>query len=249
MRLELGNSTDLIKIEPETALFNILYTKKEIDQLIISTGAGFNLPMFLNSVLINGAQMIKLRSTGEKTDTGLYTEFFDTSADNFVYIYKVFNDYANKFAELDTELNTFNNELDTLNSRVDNLNEEIQKITPSESDKKWLEFMQYNFMEGETENDIIVAGELNINANALNEVAEINSYAGIFQINSAIVDVNGEIKSTNIPGPPALQIACAFSGFLFTISHIQNAAFFFAMSSLSFKHFNSFCGLLSFAIT
>ena len=30
MRLELGNSTDLIKIEPETALFNILYTKKEV---------------------------------------------------------------------------------------------------------------------------------------------------------------------------------------------------------------------------
>ena len=28
MRLELGNSTDMIKIEPETALFNILYTKK-----------------------------------------------------------------------------------------------------------------------------------------------------------------------------------------------------------------------------
>ena len=48
--------------------------------------------MFVNSVLIHGAQMIKLRSMGEKTDTGLYTEFFDTSADNFAYIYKVFNE-------------------------------------------------------------------------------------------------------------------------------------------------------------
>jgi hypothetical protein len=34
LRTKLGNSTDMIKIEPETALFNILYTKDEIDQLV-----------------------------------------------------------------------------------------------------------------------------------------------------------------------------------------------------------------------
>ena len=57
------------------------------------------------------------------------------------------------------------------------------------------------------------------------------------------------IKSTKIPGPPASQMACALSGDLFTISHIQKAAFFFTISSGSLRQFNNFCGLLILLIT
>ena len=159
MRLKLGNSTDIIKIEPETTLFNILYTKNEIDQMLISQGSGFNLPLFLHSVLITGAEMTKLRG-GEKVNTEMYKDYFNTTMDNFDYVYKIFTDYAKKFEEigediehLDLELEKVQNDLSALTTRVDNIKE-------CECDHEWMKFMKSNFVKGTDENEVFVNGEL-----------------------------------------------------------------------------------------
>ena len=199
MRLELGNSTDLIKIEPETALFNILYTKKEVDQLVISSQGGFNLPMFLHTVLINGAKMIKLRGAQEQ-DTGLYTDLFSTTADNFEYVYKVFNEYADQFAKLDAGMNTFNNEMESLTNRVDELEDDVSKIVSCTCDKEWMKFMKKNFSEGLFDDEIRVNGEIDFQGNHIAGVSEIKSVDGTLYINSTTIDTgSGRIKAVNIP--------------------------------------------------
>ena len=110
LRTKLGNSTDFIKIEPETALFNILYTKNEIDQLMISSGSGFNLPLFLHSVLITGASLIKT-SDGTNQTAEKYTELFNVAADNFEHIYKTFKDYDYRTTALEDSYDILNNEV------------------------------------------------------------------------------------------------------------------------------------------
>ena len=129
MRQELGNSTDLIKIEPETALFNILYTKKEVDQLIVSTGAGFNLPMFLNSVLIAGAIMIKLRSDGERVTVERYQEFAENTLDNFDYVARKFNEYAEKFKTLNAQIDDHDDAIAELTGELYNTNQNVNNLT------------------------------------------------------------------------------------------------------------------------
>ena len=200
MRLELGNSTDLIKIEPETALFNILYTKKEVDQLIVSTGSGFNLPLFLRSVLITGANLIKLRSdTGERVNAEHYPEYFNVTADNFEYVYLKLREYADKFANLDNTLNIFDGELDSLTKRVDELEEDVSKIESCECDKQWMRFMKQNFKEGFFDDEIIVDGSIDLQGkHAIQGLTEMTTHNGVLMINGSLY-TNDKIQASNIP--------------------------------------------------
>ena len=213
MRQELGNSTDLIKIEPETALFNILYTKKEVDQLIVSTGAGFNLPMFLSSVLLTGAKMIRLRGEDEYANTERYEENFSVTADNFEYVYLKLKEYAKKFADFKEQLqiqnsrindltNTaeiFNSELETLTGRVNELEETVEQIESCECDKTWMRFMKQNFQEGIFDDEIEVKGNLNLNGNELSGLTEMHTHGGVLNINGSLYVPNHPVTARNLP--------------------------------------------------
>ena len=200
MRQELGSSTDLIKIEPETALFNILYTKKEVDQLIVSTGAGFNLPMFLHSVLISGANMIKLRSdTGEHTNAERYEECFSVTADNFEYVYLKLREYADKFIRLNETLQIFDQEIDSLTNRVEDLEETVEHIESCECDKEWMRFMKQNFKEGIFSDEIIVDGNIDLQGkHGLHGLTEMNTHNGVLLINGSLY-TNDKITALNLP--------------------------------------------------
>ena len=172
LRTKLGNSTDLIKIEPETALFNILYTKNEIDQLMISQGSGFNLPLFLHSVLITGATLIKT-SDGTSQTAEKYTELFNVAADNFEHIYKTFKDYDYRMTVLEDSCDTLINEVGSLTERTDDLEDTVSKINSCECDKEWMRFMKNNFEPGLFDDEIKVNGTIDMAGNTIERIGNI----------------------------------------------------------------------------
>ena len=201
LRTKLGNSTDLIKIEPETALFNILYTKNEIDQLMISSGSGFNLPLFLHSVLISGAKLIKT-SDGTSQNAEKYTELFNVAADNFEHIYKTFNDYDDRMTGLEDSFEILDNEVETLTERTEELEDTVSKISSCECDHEWMKFMQKNFTaNGLFDDEVNVNCDLLMNGNDIHDVGNIHSKENTFiQVDTPKLRItSGTIEALNIP--------------------------------------------------
>jgi hypothetical protein len=166
---------------------------------MVATGEGFNLPMFLHSVLITGATLIKTRD-GTNQSAEKYTELFSVAADNFEHIYKTFKDSDYRITTLENEYDVMNNEIGSLTDRTDELEDTVSKINSCECDKEWMHFMKQNFQQGLFNDDIVVNGTIDMRGNVIERIGNIKVPEAPFTIEAPKLHVaSGVVEAMNIP--------------------------------------------------